>query len=269
MKKIGIALGAGGAKGLCHIAFLEALEDLGYRPSIISGTSIGALIGAFYASGLSAAEMKARLKKMNLFQMGKMIDFSIWKTSGMMEGRGIEKFLKKNLPVRIFENLPIPLKIVATDFWKRDEVIFKKGDLVQAVRASISMPALLMPIRFEGRVLIDGGAVNPLPYDIIRGDCDLLIAIDASGEKTPPHEQSLPNMLESIVSNIQIMEASIIKNMMKIIKPDIYVKPELRGIRVLDFYKFDEIIGGMEEDIENFKFEVRKRMRKFSFLKKK
>ena len=189
-KRIGLALGGGGAKGLCHIAFIKALDEMGITPSVIAGTSIGAIIGGFYAAGTSGERMDEYMKTVNIIDLYKLVDFSFFKGSSVLTGKGVEEFLYEKMPVRTFEALEIPLKIVATDFWKRQEVIFNSGKLIPAIRASLSMPAFFEPVMIGDRVLVDGGAVNPLPYDLIREECDILIAIDVSGEKAPPPEDS-------------------------------------------------------------------------------
>ena len=251
--KVGLSLGGGGAKGLCHISFVKALDEMGVRPAVISGTSIGSIIGAFYAAGVTGLEMETELKKVDFGDLYKLVDFSIFGGSAILSGKGVEQFLAENLPVGTFEELDIPLKIIATDFWRRREVIFESGELVPAIRASISMAAVFEPVVIEDKVLVDGGGVNPLPYDVIRDTCDLLIAIDVSGEKTPPDDAPVPGVFESIMSTFQIMQASIVAGKMKASQPDLYVKPALRNIRVLEFHRYDEILESVTEEVERFK----------------
>jgi NTE family protein len=254
MKKIGLALGGGGAKGLCHIAFLKALDEMGVKPALIAGTSIGAVIGGFYAAGLSGAEIEAELKNIRLRDIYQMaVDFSVFSNSALYRGRGVEDYLRRQIPVRTFEELPIPLKVVATDFWNRREVVLERGDLTTAIRASMAMPAVFEPVLLNGTVLIDGGAVNPLPYDLLRGKCELNIAIDASGEKTYTPDDPVPNMLESILNTFQIMQASIVEAKRKVFQPEIYLKPALTNIRVLDFYRYKEILGGVRDEAARLK----------------
>jgi len=260
-KRIGLALGGGGAKGLCHIAFIKVLDELGLRPSVIAGTSIGAVVGGFYASGVSGSQIEHILKNIKFSDVVKTVDLSMLSNSGLVTGKGIEDFLYEHIPARTFEELKIPLKVVATDFWKRRQVVFDSGELIPAMRASMSMPALFQPITFGGMVLVDGGAVNPLPYDIIRKECDILIAIDVSGEKTPSEGDRVPSIFESIVSTNQIMQESIIRSKMKISKPDIYIKPDLTNIRVLEFHRYDEILNSVGQDVELFRKELLNRIK--------
>ncbi|MBW1917519.1 MAG: patatin-like phospholipase family protein [Deltaproteobacteria bacterium] len=251
--RLGLALGAGGAKGLCHIAFLKVLDEMGVKPHVIAGTSIGAIIGSFYAAGLSGTELEEELRKIGLKDLSKVaLDFSLFNYSAILKGKWLEEFLKLALPVQTFEELQIPLKVVATDFWKRKEVVFDSGDLIGAVRASSAMPFVFEPVVLEGAVLIDGGAVNPLPYDLVQSECEFTIAIDASGTKDQPNGL-VPNMLENVLSTFQIMQASIVAAKMKAGPPDLYAKSGLRNIRSLDFYRYKEILSGVEEDVHQFR----------------
>jgi NTE family protein len=254
MKRIGVALGAGGAKGLSHIAFLQALDELGVRPAVIAGASIGAVIGGFYAAGVSGARLEQLVKDIGFRDLYKMVlDFSILSNSAIFKGKGVEDFLSREIPARTFEEVEIPLKVVATNFWDRRPVVFESGSLITAIRASMAMPAIFEPVLLNDTVLVDGGAVNPLPYDLIRPDCDLTIAIDVSGEKTYTPGDPIPNMVENILSTFQIMQASIVEAKKKLSPPDIYVKPALTNIRVLDFYRYKEILAGVQPEVQELK----------------
>jgi NTE family protein len=254
MKRVGVALGGGGAKGLSHIAFLKALDELEVRPAMIAGTSIGAVIGGFYAAGVSGAGLEQLLENLGFKELYKIaVDFSILSSSAIFTGKRVEEFLARQIPSQTFEEIEIPLKVVATDFWNRREVIFESGSLITAIRASMAMPAVFEPVLLNDKVLIDGGAVNPLPYDLLRKECDLTIAIDVSGEKTYAPEDPVPNMLESLLSTFQIMQASIVEAKKRLSQPDIYVKPALTNIRVLDFYRYKEILAGVQDEVQGFK----------------
>jgi NTE family protein len=259
MKKIGLALGSGGAKGLSHIAFLQVLDELGVRPAVIAGTSIGAVIGGFYAAGVSGIELEQLVKDLGFMDLYKLVlDFSILSNSAIYQGKGVEEFLSRQISAQTFEEAQIPLKVVATDFWRRKEVVFASGSLITAIRASMAMPALFEPVQLNDMVLIDGGAVNPLPYDLIQQECDLTIAIDVSGEKTYAPHDPVPNMVESIMSTFQIMQASIVEAKKRLSPPSIYVKPALTNIRTLDFYRYKEILAGVREEVQAFKETLRK-----------
>jgi len=254
MEKIGISFGGGGARGLAHISMIEAFEELGIKPSIISGASIGAIIGAFYAAGYSSREMKGKLNRLLFPRNDKPFDF-LWKSdfvkmfsmfdpqffnSGLMKGDRFYNFLQAELSANTFEELIIPLKIVATDYWKKEEVIFDEGELLPAIRASYSLPGLLTPVKIKNRVLIDGGVVNPIPFDILMNDCDITVAIDITAYRTS-NGKEYPPTFESVFTTYQIMQNSINQQKMKFIKPDIYIRPEIYDVRVFDFSKHESI----------------------------
>jgi NTE family protein len=262
--RIGLALGGGGARGICHIAFLQALDELGVQPAIISGTSIGAIVGGLYAAGNSGERLLRLLRELSLTDLSRMVlDFSLWSNSAILKGKGIEEFLGRHLP-QTFSQLQIPFKVIATDFWSRREVMLENGDLLMALRASMAMPVVFEPVLTGERVLIDGGAVNPLPYDLIQPHCDITIAIDVSGEKNSDGDDPIPNMLENILTTFQIMQASIVEAKKRVSAPDIYVRPALTNIRVLEFHRYREILEAVRHDVEKFKKEVQSHIKIYS-----
>jgi len=249
----GLALGGGGARGLAHIEFLKVLDDLGIKPSVISGTSIGAIVGAFYATGMSGREIEQLVDKLNFLKIGSFFFFFFLDITGLIKGKGVERFFRENLPIKSFEELPIKLKIVAADFWNREEIIFNQGDLIKAIRSSMSVPGILKPIKAKNRILVDGGTVNPLPYDIIRNDCDYTIAIDVSGVREPSGRKEIPTIFESLMMTFELLEHSLIEEKMKISKPDLYVKPAIINIDLLDFHKIDRIRESINDDVRKFR----------------
>lgn len=253
MKRIGLTLGGGGARGLCLVEYLKVLDELKIRPHIISGTSIGAIIGAAYASGMNGAEIEEIILNFSLKDFTNLFDIAFFNESSLLKGKAVMEFLDRTIPANTFEELEIPLKIVATDFWRREEIVFESGDLIEAVRASISLPAVFEPMRIQGKVLIDGGATNPLPYDIIRDDCDFLIAIDVTGIRVPLKNNPIPNMFQSTLSAFEIAQESIILNKEKICKPDLMLSPPLENIEILDFHKSKFIIKSVQQDAQQFK----------------
>jgi len=255
-------LGGGGARGLCHIEFIKAMDEMGVKASVVSGTSIGSIVGSFYASGLSGQEIEDIANAVGLVELSKMIDLAILNPSGIVKGKGVEEFLSKYLPASNFEDLKIPLKIVATDYWERKEVVFESGPLIPAIRASISIPGLFTPVKINKQILVDGGAVNPLPYELIRNQCDLLIAIDVSGKSSPPRFRKVPTMLESVINTYHIMETALVENMLENMKPDIYVKPSLINIQILEFYRHHFIKKSIQKDLIWFKNELEQHLMK-------
>ncbi len=166
-KKLGIALGSGSAKGIAHIGVLEVLEEKNIAINEISGSSIGAMIGAAYAAGLTIEEMKEIAFNIDQKKLWTFFDFTNPMTGGLIKGNVVEEFLNTVLPVKRFEELRIPFSCVATDVKTGEPVIYNSGDLVPAIRASISLPGFFMPYKYQKRLLIDGGIVNPVPVDLL------------------------------------------------------------------------------------------------------
>jgi NTE family protein len=269
MKRIGLTLGGGGARGICHIAFIQALDEMGIQPSVISGASMGAIIGGFYAAGVSGKEMEDLLESVGLIQMTRMIDLSLISQTGLVRGKKVTEFLSRHIPARCFEDLRIPLKVVAVDFWAHELVVYDSGSLIPAIRASMSIPVIFDPVIIDKRVLIDGGVLNAVPFDIIREDCDILIAIDVSGTRTIPGAPVKPKMFENIMETVQMMQRSILESQMDRCEPDIIIKPALQDIGILEFDKAREILQSVREDAEMLKIklsallEEKKRKRSF------
>ncbi|MES0403180.1 MAG: patatin-like phospholipase family protein [Hyphomicrobium sp.] len=266
---IGLALGGGGARGLAHILVLEAFDEMGLRPKIIAGVSIGAVFGAAYASGLSGKEIRAHasevLKKRfdlvrDLFSARAKVERRLW--SPLSIGSAFlapAKLLDVILPTRIardFAHLDIPLKIVASDFYAQEPEIFSAGPLRQAIAASIALPVLFEPVIVEGRVLIDGGLVNPLPFDIIAGEADVTVAIDVSGSPLPRAGREKPKAWEALFASSFIFERTIIKEKLRSRQPDVYIDAGTSRYQILDFLKIDEILAAATPAKERFKAQL-------------
>jgi NTE family protein len=264
-QRIGLALGGGGARGVCQIAFIKALDEMGLSPSIIAGTSIGAIIGGFYAGGMNGRKMERLIKSIKLREIRKLMDFHL-RATALLKGRGVEQFLDNHLPMRTFEKLNIPLKVVAAEFWTRQQVVIESGELAPAIRASMSLPAVFDPVMIDERVLVDGGAVNPLPYDLIRDSCDILIAIDVLGTRSPKPGRQTPKMVQSILTTFDIMETSIVESKLRIAQPDILVRPNLTNIEILEFYRAPAIIRSVKEDVKRFQTSVERALQKKRFM---
>lgn len=165
--KVGLALGSGGAKGIAHIAVIEYLEQMKIPVGMIAGSSIGALVGAVYACG-SMAKFKSDIIKMSTGKFFSYLD-PVFPRSGLIEGKAIMKFLSNYIPpdARI-ETLSVPLAIVATDFNTGSSVVFRSGNVLESVRASISIPGIFVPVKYNDTYLIDGGVSNPIPVNIVK-----------------------------------------------------------------------------------------------------
>jgi NTE family protein len=256
---IALALGGGGARGLAHILMLEVFDELGLKPKIIAGTSIGALFGAAYASGLPAALIRAHAEQI----LSQRLDIArllfaaraepIMKFFNVLPVRFAllkpEQLLESVLPSRVarnFAQLQIPLRVVATDFYAQEQVVLSQGALRTAIAASMALPAIFAPVVSEGRTLMDGGLVNPLPFDVIRAEADITVAIDVSGASTGPGKHPQPSAFSALMSSSQILQRSIVREKLKAQQPDIYIDVNVDAFNVLDFHKFRDILAAAE-----------------------
>jgi NTE family protein len=257
-KTFALALGGGGARGLAHIAVLEALDDMGRKPAAIAGTSIGSLIGAAYAAGLSGREIRRHVIKLahdraEIFRRllatraSTIADlFNIGFGSATLVDA--EKFCAQFLPPRVpddFGELAIPLTIVATDLHRRQSAVFSSGALKPVLAASIALPTVMRPVVVDHRVLIDGGATNPLPFDQLAGRADVIVAVDISGE--PAQERrDIPNPWECLLTTILVMGSAITAEKVKQRAPDLIVRPRVGTFRTLDFLQASAILRASE-----------------------
>jgi NTE family protein len=252
--RIGLALGGGGARGMAHILVCEAFDELGVKPAMIAGTSIGAIIGAGYAAGFSGKEM--RDGACAFYAKRRDVLARLWRVrpvgiTDLLRGRSVtpqfdarlilETFVPGfELLPETFEELKIPLRIVATDFYAWTEAVLAHGPLRPAIAASISIPALFRPVEMDGRVLIDGGACNPLPFDNVA-ECDITVACDVTGGPLEVPGRS-PGLLECVVGAAQISMQSVIREKLKWHQPHMLARPEINGVFILDFLKTEAIL---------------------------
>ena len=270
---IALALGGGGARGLAHIPVLEAFDELGIRPKIIAGTSIGAIFAAAYASGLSGREIRAHAYEVLRKRLDLVRDLY---AARVRSSRGIlnvlaprpaflapDRLLDIILPTRIardFDHLVTPLKIVASDFYAQEPVVFTSGPLRRAIAASMALPVIFQPVVVEGRVLIDGGLVNPLPFDLIADEADLTVAVDASGAPVRRPGREMPKAWEALFASNFIFERTIIREKLRSRHPDLYIDAGTSRFQILDFLKIDEILAAAEPAKERVKVQLSRLM---------
>ncbi len=177
-RKVGLALGSGGAKGLSHIAVIEYLENMKIPIDMISGSSIGAVIGAVYLCG-NLGKLKDDVLSFSKKELLSIADITLPK-SGLLKGNNFITFLTKYIPADAkIENLSKPLAIVATDYYTGKAIIFRKGSVLEAIRASISIPGVFVPVTYGNTFLLDGGVANPLPIDVVKEmGAGLVIAVN-------------------------------------------------------------------------------------------
>lgn len=270
---IGLALGGGGARGLAHVLIFEAFDELGIKPKAIAGTSIGAIMGALYASGLSARDVRQLIAdwtrsegnkwsqamvSLNIFKWIDLVDPALGK-GGLVNMEKFLGFLHQAVGQIQFDALKIPLRVVATDFWKGEQRVFSQGEVLPAVKASMALPGIFEPVTIGGRVYVDGGTVNPLPYDLLHGQVGTTVAVDVSGTYSD-RPGVVPSFFDSVLRSFHIMEQSILDNNLRIRRPDIYLKPDIRDIKSLEFLRSEEIYRQAAPTKETLKLKLARLM---------
>ncbi|MFD1553502.1 patatin [Putridiphycobacter roseus] len=231
--KIGIVLSGGGARGIAHLGILKALEEFGVQPTIISGTSAGAIAGAFYAKGFSIKEILAIVKS------GKFFNFSsiLIKKQGVFSMKGFENIYKQYFPKNVFSDLKIPLYVTATDIMKGEVVHFSTGNLSMSLMASSCIPVVFQPIAYKGTYFVDGGVLDNFPIDPILNKCDKVIGI---------YVNSIKKEVEAIHMN-DILDRSFhlaLNNNLgpKIKKCALFIEPpDMSQYGIFDLKKIEEI----------------------------
>lgn len=275
--KIGIALGSGTARGLAHVGVLKAFEELQIKPYAISGSSMGALIGGVYASGYPLVKIEEFVRGMNFGKFRKLLDLR-FSMKGLVNGSKIEEFLCSVMVKKRIEDLDIKFCCVAADLLTGREVVFGRGSLVNAIRASISFPGVFVPVYHDGMYLIDGGVRNPVPVDLLPDECDIKVAVDVGpsivkdrlvdkyfkshlhqGSKTLNdaftklirnifNSQDLandiehPNILETLVQSAAIMQDTIYRGKISAFKDVLEIKPKCDKYKLTDFSKSGELV---------------------------
>lgn len=264
-RPIGLALGGGGALGFAHVPILEVFDELGIRPAIISGCSMGAIIGAAYAAGRTGREIAGFLHGMRR-QRGDLLQ-RLWRsrprairelfgpmraTAGQLVAETVLEAFGDHLP-NTFEELPIPLRIVATDFYGWHETLFSTGSVREAVAASMALPLVFRPVLVGGRPHIDGGILNPLPFEHAVVEGGILVAVDVIGGPMG-RPGRVPRRFEAMIGSTQLMMRAITAEKLKgPVRPDILVEPAIARFRPLDFRHIDAILAAGEAQKDDFK----------------
>lgn len=238
--KVGLALGSGATRGLAHIGVIQALKENDIPIDYVSGTSIGALIGALFCSG---ADLEGITKILNVINTKHILDFSASR-KGLLQGKRIEELLRIFIKKKTFEELEIPFAAVATELVKGEKVIFDSGDIVKAVRASMSIPGIFTPVEDEGKIYVDGGVFDRVPGDVaISMGADVVIGVDVGYRHD---DDFIPkNMMDVIIKSMGIMELQLLKNNVK--KCDVLICPDVGHLKPYSLDNIDECVkGGMD-----------------------
>ncbi len=249
-----LALSGGGARGFAHIPVCEAFDRAGVRPAAIAGTSMGSVIGALYASGMSGATLRSEVTAMFAKAtdvMGRMVTarrnrpgifrFSFANPSPLDPKALLEAFLPDDLPPRI-EDLGIPFAAVAVDFHSGEEIVFREGPLIAALAASIAFPPVMRPVEMNGHVLVDGGVANPLPHDVAGGEGLEVVASDVV--LLPRVEPGkVPSPVLGLVGAAQILMQAVTRAKAASSPPALLVRPDVNDYAMFDFLKAEKIIA--------------------------
>jgi len=265
--RIGLALGAGAARGWAHIGVIRALERAGIAPQVVCGTSIGALVGAAYAAG-RIADLDAWVQGL---KWASVVDLVDWRMSGgLMQGSKLVEFFRARFEDRGIEHLAKPFGCVATELTTGREVWLQHGPVIDAVRASIALPGLLTPVVHDDRLLIDGGLVDPVPVTLCRAlGAEIVVAVDLNWDlvgrraKVPDAETAvashgtgawieavfdrfrqrtvsateIPSLLDVLTTSLNIMQVRITQSRLAGEPADVLVRPRLSGIAAMDFHR--------------------------------
>lgn len=226
--RIALVLGGGGAKGLAHVGVLEEFEKAGIPIDMIIGCSAGSIVGALYADCLDANYLRLILEPM---KTNSLLDINIFKARyGLSQGTSLRKFLYEHLSVRYFDELKIPFIAVATDLYSGELVPIGGGPIVSAVVASSSIPLVFVPVEIHGRILVDGGVIDPVPVRIARNlGADFIVAVDLRGLL----EDTFPVNLFGVAK--RSAEITLLwQSESCLINADVVIKPHLDGIGMFD-----------------------------------
>jgi len=271
--RIGLALGSGSARGWSHIGVIRVLEQAGISPEIVCGTSIGSLVGAAYAAG-KLDSLERWVNDLSWQTVVRLLDVKMG--GGLIEGGKLVGFLRKQLDDQQIEQLPKKFACVATDLASGREIWLRDGAVVDAVRASIAMPGLFTPVLNDGRLLVDGGLVNPVPVSLCRAmGADIVIAVDlnwdllgqrkrvsgkagtaplsagngklnavlakfrptASSTGAPKSASNMPSMLDVVSTSLSIMQVRITQSRLAGEPADAIIHPKLSSIAAMDFHR--------------------------------
>lgn len=267
-RTLAVALGGGGARGLGHILVLEALDELGVRPAAVAGTSIGALVGAAYCSGMPARDLRAYasrlfrnraglIQKLLKARVGRFVDLVAAGIGNpvLVDGETLFSALLPEGVAATFDELALPFAAIATDFHARTSVVLRDGAVVSAVAASAAIPGLVKPVVIDGRVLIDGAATDPVPVSALAGRADWVLAVDVTGRPIA-EPGTVPAPFEAMIAAAQIMQAAIAGEKLRQSPPDILVQPNIDVFGVLDFLQANAIFRACEATKDEVKRRV-------------
>ncbi|MCD4760182.1 patatin-like phospholipase family protein [archaeon] len=239
--KVGLALGSGGIFGLAHIGVLKVLKENNIPIDFIAGTSMGSLVGAYYAL-TSIEELERKATSLTKKDLVRLIDITFPKNS-LISGNRIKKFIKETFQDSSFKDMKVPLKIVTTDLESGKEFIIEKGKLADAIMVSISIPGIFPPIRLNGKLLADGAIINPTPTDIVKKmGADVVIGVDLT--VTNKVEIKNPNIFKTLMRSYDILRTQSVKfNVSEEDEKVLIIRPKIPHYNSSKSYEIQKIIG--------------------------
>lgn len=294
--RIGLALGSGVARGWAHLGVLKAIDRLGLVPDIIAGSSIGSLVGGFYLAG-NAQDLELWARRLSKLRMLRYADFSLG--GGVISGNRLFREAERYLGETDIMSLKAPFVAVATDLWTGHEIWLRDGKLVDAMRASLSLPGVFKPVRMNGHWLIDGALVNPVPVSACRAlGAQMVICVNLNAdiigkyhngdgyagddkeffldEQTAHAENMLqtitrpqggkPGTFAVMVSALNIVQDRIARSRLAGEPPDVSINPRVGHIGLLDFHRAAELIRLGEAAVERAMPEIRDAISVFSSI---
>ena len=282
--KIGFVLGAGSARGWAHIGVLRALSEAGIKPDLIAGCSVGALVGAAFAAG-RLDQLEAWALALDWKRLLKLMDFGL--RGGLIKGKRVREVFREQFVEREFSELQVPFAAVATDLHSGQEIWLREGRVSTAIGASIAVPGLFQPVPYEGRYLVDGSVVNPIPVSLCRAmGADIVLAVDLGSDlvgryareddraptQTAPRgfmsrflprynrdnrasepqaepESMPPSLLETLMGSINIMQLRIARSRLAGEPPDALLTPRLGHLGLLDYHRAEFAIAEGRETV--------------------
>jgi NTE family protein len=233
-KRVGLVLSGGGARGIAHIGVLRALEELGIKPEVISGTSAGAAIGAFYAAGYSSQQIEEIILNNKFFHF---LDLA-WNSSGLLSANSNEKMFRKYLGNKTFKDLTIPLFVSASDLLSAETVFFSSGDVVNAILASSAIPMIFEPVKYKSHLLIDGSAISCFPIEPLVTQCESIIGVYVNPINKIKNISGMLNIADRGFHLALYTDLKLKKHLCKVfIEP-----PALVNYSMFDFKKVTELV---------------------------
>jgi len=246
-KKIGLALGGGASKGLAHIGVLKALEEARIPIDMIAGTSMGAVVGGWYAAGGDISSMEGIISSFKKREKNMLAKVSLRKGKPKLRDGSIMDIIDKHFGNIKMDECKIPFRAVATDVKNGDEIVLSEGKMSDNIRASAAIPVIFDPVDIGDRTLVDGGLINPVPADVVRDmGADIVIAVDVSTHwfdvsAFPAGSLTIRNLHSIFYAMVSVLGYQLSKEILK--KADIVIRPPVLGYKWLDFRKSEDIIA--------------------------